>query len=91
MSHQTPKVRVAVQVHKPSQEGEWYMEHTNCTEVLTQAKPAIAGALREARHDRIVHVQQAAAKVTSSTPVMHLTDSGPASSKQCLKFADSPE
>ena len=39
------------------------MERTACTEVLTLAKPGIAAALREARHDRIVHVQQAAAKV----------------------------
>lgn len=40
------------------------MERTACTEVLTLAKPGIATALREARHDRIVHVQQAAAKVS---------------------------
>ena len=40
------------------------MERTACTEVLTLAKPGIAAALREARHDRIVHVQQAAAKVS---------------------------
>ena len=38
------------------------MELTSCTEVLTLAKPGIAAALREARHDRIVHVQQAAAR-----------------------------
>ena len=54
----------AAQVHKPSQEGAWFMERTACTEVLMLAKPGIATALREARHDRIVHVQQAAAKVS---------------------------
>ncbi|KAL0033072.1 hypothetical protein WJX79_001234 [Trebouxia sp. C0005] len=40
----------AVQVHKPSEGGQWHLEHTPCIEVLVKNKTAILNALTDAKH-----------------------------------------
>ena len=51
-----------VQVHKPSEGGEWHLEHTPCIEVLVRNKSAILNALTDAKYDKITHVRQAVGK-----------------------------
>ena len=51
-----------MQVHKPSQEGAWHLEHTPCIEVLVRNKAAIVKALTDAKYDKITHVRQAVGK-----------------------------
>ncbi|KAA6422420.1 MAG: hypothetical protein FRX49_07595 [Trebouxia sp. A1-2] len=52
----------AVQVHKPSEGGQWHLEHTPCIEVLVKNKTAILNALTDAKYDKITHVRQAVGK-----------------------------
>ncbi|KAL0054091.1 hypothetical protein WJX82_003615 [Trebouxia sp. C0006] len=52
----------AVQVHKPSEGGQWHLEHTPCIEVLVRNKTAILNALTDAKYDKITHVRQAVGK-----------------------------
>ena len=54
-------VRV-VQVHKPSEGGQWHLEYTPCIEVLVRNKTAILNALTDAKYDKITHVRQAVGK-----------------------------
>ena len=56
------KEGLVVQVHKPSQEGAWHLEHTPCIEVLVKNKAAIVKALTDAKYDKITHVRQAVGK-----------------------------
>ena len=51
-----------MQVHKPSEAGEWHLEHTPCIEVLVRNKAAILDALTDAKYDKITHVRQAVGK-----------------------------
>ena len=55
-------VVAAIQVHKPSEGGQWHLEHTPCIEVLVRAKGAILNALTDAKYDKITHVRQAVGK-----------------------------
>lgn len=49
-------------MHKPSEEGQWHLEHTPCIEVLVKNKSAILNALTDAKYDKITHVRQAVGK-----------------------------
>jgi hypothetical protein len=51
-----------MQVHKPSEGGQWHLEHTPCIEVLVRNKTAILNALTDAKYDKITHVRQAVGK-----------------------------
>ena len=49
-------------MHKPSEAGQWQLEHTPCIEVLVRSKAAILNALTDAKYDKITHVRQAVGK-----------------------------
>jgi hypothetical protein len=51
-----------VQVHKPTETGEWRLEPSSGVQALATHKRELTGALMEAKYDKIVHVRQAAIK-----------------------------
>ena len=67
----------AVQVHKPSEGGQWHLEHTPCIEVLVRNKTAILNALTDAKYDKITHVRQAVGKALVEMDCIPSPKSGP--------------
>jgi hypothetical protein len=60
--HFPPNHQIGVQVHKPTETGEWRLEPSSGVQALATHKRELTAALMEAKYDKIVHVRQAAVK-----------------------------